>query len=388
MRVLLTGGGTGGHVYPALAIADAIRELAPEVAFLYVGGAGGLEADVVARSRIPFAAVRAGGVVGKGMTGAVLSLALLAAGTVQAAGILRRFRPSVVVGTGGYASVPVGLAASLLGVPLVLQEQNAVPGVANRWLARRAALVALGYEAAGRWLPRGTPVLVTGNPVRASVLAASREEARAALRLAEEETLAVAFMGSRGSATVNGALVAAAAELEGVPRLRLLVATGQAHWGDVLAGLQREGVLGDVAGDPPRAVTARGNSTFVPYVFDMDRALAAADLVVCRAGAITLAEVTARGLPAILIPSPHVTHGHQDANAAVLAAAGAADIIPERNLTGPALARAVAALAADGRRRAAMAAASRSLGRPGAALEVARAVLRVAGGDREPWNRT
>lgn len=386
-RVLLTGGGTGGHIYPALAVAEAMRALDPGVELLFVGAAGGMEERLVPRAGLAFAGVRAAGVVGKGAGRAARALLLMAAGTRQALGILRRFRPHVVVGTGGYASVPVGLAAILSRVPLVLQEQNAVPGLANRFLARRAALVALGYEVARRYLPPRAPVLVTGNPVRASVLAASREEARSALGLSAGEVLVLAFMGSRGSATVNRALVAAAAALEGTPRLRLLVATGQAHWAHVVGELGRAGVLGARRDDPPEARTARENSTFVPYLFDMDRALAAADLVVCRAGAITLAEVTARGLPAVLIPSPHVTHGHQEANAAVLGAAGAAEIIAERDLTGRRLTAAVLALAGDARRRGAMAAASKALGNPQAARDVARAVLALAGGDRASWNR-
>ncbi len=387
-RVLLTGGGTGGHIYPALAVAESLRELDPAGELLFVGAAGGMEERLVPRAGVAFAGVRAAGVVGKGAARAARALLLLAAGTRQALGVLRRFRPDVVVGTGGYASVPVGLAAILSRVPLVLQEQNAVPGLANRVLARRAALVALGYEAARRRFPPNTPVMVTGNPVRASVLGTSREEARSALGLSAREVLVLAFMGSRGSATVNRALVTAAAILEGEPALRLLAATGQAHWEDAVAELGRAGILGARCDDPPEARTARANSTFVPYLFDMDRALAAADLVVCRAGAITLAEVMARGLPAVLIPSPHVTHGHQEANAAVLGAAGAAEIVPERELTGRRLAAVVVALAGDTSRRAAMAAASKALGNPRAARDLARAVLALAGGgDRASWNR-
>ncbi len=386
-RVLLTGGGTGGHIYPALAVAESLRMLDPGVEILFVGAAGGMEERLVPRAGLTFAGVPAAGIVGRGAGRTARALLLLAAGTRRALGILRRFRPHVVVGTGGYASVPVGLAAVVLRFPLVLQEQNAVPGLANRLLARRAALVALGYEAARRRLPPHARVLVTGNPVRASVLAASREEARSALGLAPEEALVVAFMGSRGSATVNRALVEAAAVLEGTPGLRLLVATGQAHWEETLAALGRAGILGPRLDDPPEVRTARGNTTFVPYLFDMERALAAADLVVCRAGAVTLAEITARGLPAVVVPSPHVTHGHQEANAAVLGAAGAAEIIAEKGLAGRRLAATVLRLAGDAGRRAAMAAASRALGNPAAARDVAQAVLAVAEGDRASWNR-
>ncbi len=365
LRVLLTGGGTGGHVYPALSIAAGLRARVPEVEVLFVGTATGLEARLVPRHGLPFVAVSARGLAGKGPGGVVRGLASLARGSWQALRVVRRFRPDVVVGTGGYVSGPVVAAAVLLGVPVALQEQNAFPGAANRYLSRFAGFVAVAYEESRRHFPRRAPVVVTGNPVRPEVLRADRYEARRRLGVADAERLVLVFMGSRGSATVNRAMVEALPRLAGRPGLRLLYATGEDHYRTVLEGLRRRGLQVQEGED---AALAGANVEVRPYVYDMVTALAAADLVVSRAGAMTLAEVTARGLPALLIPSPHVARRHQDANARVLVARGAARVLSEEGLRGDALADAIVQLAE----------ASRQLGRPGALDAIVGGILDLA----------
>lgn len=388
-RFLVTGGGTGGHIYPALSIAGRIKERVPSAELLYVGTMTGLEARLVPRTGIPFAAVAAGGVVGKAAPQSIGGALLALRGLVQACRIVRRFRPDVVIGTGGYVSGPVGMAAVLCRVPLVIQEQNVLPGVTNRLLGRFASLVAVAYPEVRSCFPSGTPVEVTGNPVRPEVLSAGRREARSSLGITDSDVFVVIFMGSRGSATVNRALVPALRLLADRPGIKVLYATGEDHFDRVLADMRAAGLpagpagASGAAGDRGRAAELRvvvGENIVVrPYINDMTRVLAAADLVVSRAGAITLAEITARGLPALLIPSPHVTHRHQERNAEVLARHGAARVVPEEGLTGERLAGEILALIGDRRRLAAMGERSRSLGRPGALDDIVDRILRLAG---------
>lgn len=377
LRLLLTGGGTGGHIYPALSIAAGVRQRVPGAEILFVGTAEGLEARLVPRAGLPFEAIPARGLAGKGPLVAAGGLAALARGAWRAVRLLRRFRPHVVVGTGGYVSGPVVAAAVLLRIPVALQEQNAFPGATNRLLSRFAGFVAAAYEESRRCFPRRARVVVTGNPVRPEVVRADRHQARRRLGVADAERLVVVFMGSRGSATVNRAMGEALVHLGGRPGLRLLYATGESHYEAVLADLRARGleVMPGPGSGENRAALAGANVEVRPYLHDMVTALAAADLVVARAGAMTLAEVTARGLPALLIPSPHVAHRHQDANARVLAARGAARVLAEEGLRGEELARAILELAESPALLARMAEASRQLGRPGAVEAIVDGIL-------------
>lgn len=353
IRLVLAGGGTGGHIYPALAIAARLKELCPMLDLLYIGTAQGLEARLVPRSGLPFRTITARGVVGKGLAGSLKGVLAAGAGVGQAAAILRNFMPHLVLGTGGYVSGPVLLAAALLRFPIAIQEQNAIPGVTNRLMSRFAKLVLVGYEEAVRYFPKGTRVVAAGNPVRHELLAADRWRARQSLGVGDAERLVVIFMGSRGSATVNTALLHMIPSLAGRPGLRLLVASGEDHFSRFRRMLEGLGSRG----------ATPANIEIRPYIHDMVTALAAADLVVCRAGAITLAEVTARGLPAIIIPSPYVTHDHQTKNAQALAEKGAAVVLPERELSGERLAGEIIRLVEDPARLGRMAAASRQMGR-------------------------
>lgn len=397
-RLLLTGGGTGGHIYPALSIAAACREKVSGVDILYVGTADGLEARLVPRAGITFAAVAAGGLVGKDPLGAARGAGSLARGLWQALALVRRFQPHVVVGTGGYASVPVVAAAVLLGVPVALQEQNAVPGVANRVLSRFAGFVAAAYEESRLHFPRGARVRVTGNPVRPEVLRGDREEARRSLGVPAGARQVLVFMGSRGSATVSRAIADMLPHFAGQPEVRLMIGTGEAHYDAVLRRLAELGLpaqpepaaggAGAAPGGEARVALVGGNVKVCSYIFDMTTALAAADLVVARAGAITLAEMTARGLPGVLVPSPHVTHHHQELNARVLEGRGAARVLAEEGLTGEALAQTVRGIIDDPAAMARMAGASRALGRPHALDDIVEGILALgAAGDRHRRRR-
>ena len=349
--VVIAGGGTGGHLYPGLALADALADRGLAVGF--VGTAGGIEARVVPGAGYPLhllvgQQLRGGG-VGRAVAGGVAALR----GVVSGLALLRTLRPKLVVGVGGYASVAVVLAGWMRRLPTVLLEQNVVPGAATRLLARVAREVCLGFAEAAPYLPYARTVH-TGNPLRASVLRATPGPRAPGVGL-------LVFGGSAGAHRLNEAVLAAMPALRASAQLRITHQTGAADLERVRAGYAALGV------------TARVD----PFIDDMGAAYGAADLVVSRAGAMSCAELTARGLPAILVPYPFAADDHQRLNAEVLAHAGAAEVVLDRGLTGDRLAATLRALLDDPARRTAMANASRSLGRPDAAARVADECLRL-----------
>ncbi|HWP67122.1 MAG TPA: undecaprenyldiphospho-muramoylpentapeptide beta-N-acetylglucosaminyltransferase [Candidatus Limnocylindria bacterium] len=350
-RVVIAGGGTGGHVFPALALAEALAGRGADVHM--IGTVTGLEARVVPGAGYPFHVVPGAPVRGGGVRRALGGLNAALHGVRAARRLLRRLEPSVVVGVGGYASVATVLAARSMGLPALLQEQNAIPGLANRVLGRVSDRICLGFATAERYFPAGRAVH-TGNPIRAAVLRGSGPG-----------TDLLVFGGSQGARRLNQAMVAALPDL--VAHLRgagIVHQTGALDLDEVRRAYERLGVVADV-----RA-----------FIDDMGSAYGRAAVVVARAGAMSCAEITARGLPAILVPYPHAADDHQRANAAALAEAGAAEMILDGALDGPALRHAVAALFDHPERRARMAAASRALGRPDAAARVADEVTALAAG--------
>ena len=318
---MLAGGGTGGHVFPAIAVAREIRARRPGDGLLFVGTRRGLEAELAPREGFEIAFVSASGFVGKGFSAKVRALAALAAGVGQAWRLLRRRRARAVLGVGGYASLPVLVAARLAGVPAMIHEQNSVPGVANRIAHRLARRTATGFESAARRLGGGA--VWTGNPVRPEFFRIP------ALSAAGVGRRLLVFGGSQGAHVLNRALVDAAPRLMAAG-VALTAQTGPREYGEVSGALA----------DWPEARV----EPFFPRLWDE---LERADLVVARAGALTIAELAAAGRPALLVPFAAATHGHQVENARELASAGAAVVIPERELTGVALVDRVVALMAD-----------------------------------------
>lgn len=372
-RVVLSGGGTGGHIYPALAIAGELRRREPEVEILYLGSREGMEAEIVPRQGLDFRGIAAAGFVGRGLGGRVAGILSLLRGFGEARRILSAFHPQAVVGTGGYASLPAGLAAVSLRLPLFLQEQNAYPGLANRLLSPFCRELFLAWEEARPFFPRRARCRVVGNPIRREVVEADRGESRASLGMEEGEFLCLIFMGSRGSLTVNRVLAESLPELVGRhPGLRVVWVSGRDHYGWVRRALEEKGMGGEGPGSGP---VGKSRLELHPYLHDLPRYLAAADLVVCRAGALTLAEITARGVPSLLIPSPYVAHGHQEANARALARRGAAAVIREEELTPSRLGREVGELIANREKLGRMARAARELGRPEAGARIAERLL-------------
>lgn len=370
MRILIAGGGTGGHVYPALAVARSLRARpdAPELGWL--GGHRGLEASLVPPTGIPLRRLALRSLRTTEVNVHALTDPLrLAVSVPQAAAILAALRPAAVFTTGGYVAIPVLLAAAPLGIPVILWDGNVIPGRAVRATARLATVLAVSFQATCVALAvaaHGRPCYLTGTPIR-DTRDVDREAARRRLDIPAGERVLLVFGGSQAVRRFNAAVSEALPRL--VERVTVLHVAGEDGYAAALT--EREAL--------PEAVRAR----YRPYPFlrdDMSAALAAADLVVGRAGSSTLAEVTALGLPMVVVPYPHAG-GHQRANARVLAEAGAARLVEDVDFDAGALLDA-ATLLDDPARHVAMSAAARSLGRPGAAEAVTDLVLAAA--RREP----
>lgn len=355
-RVLIMAGGTGGHIFPALAVAEELRAEGAEV--LWMGARGGLETRLVPRAGFPMATVRIAGLRGKGALGWVLLPVRMAVAVLQSLAIIARFRPAAVLGMGGFVTGPGGLGAWLLRKPLLVHEQNAIAGLTNRWLAKFAARVMVAFPGA---LPRA---MLTGNPVRAAIAALPPPEQRLAERKGRLRLLVLG--GSQGARALNEALPPTLATLGAEQRPEVWHQTGKDRDAQVREGYAAHGVEARVE----------------PFIDDMAAAYAWADLAVCRAGALTIAELTAAGLGAVLVPYPHAVDDHQTCNGEYLVGAGAALLLPE----GPALRQGLADLlarfcAAGGRARLLeMAQAARALARPEAARAVTRLCMEAAHG--------
>ena len=346
MRIVIAGGGTGGHLYPGIAVAREVLARQPAATISFAGTARGIEARVLPREGFALDLIRSGGLKGKSILDRARGATLIPLGLVDAWRIVSERRPDLVVGVGGYSSGPVVLVAALRGVPTMLLEQNAVPGLTNRLLSRHVQAAAVSFESAKAFF--GSKAFVSGNPVRPEFLdaAGSKESSRDAAI-----TRVLVFGGSQGAHAINMAMVEAAAQLAEGPHLRLTHQTGERDVEMVRAAYAQAGLEADVQ----------------PFLHDMGRQLGQADLVVCRAGATTLAEITAAGKAAILIPLPTATDDHQRKNAEALMSEGAADLLLQRDLSGPVLAERIVSLARDRARRERMAAAARALSRPDAA---------------------
>lgn len=364
MRVVIGTGGTAGHIFPALAVADRLREgLGADVMFL--GRAQGQEAELIRRAGFPLTTVAALPFVRKASLGALRA-------PVAALRAARRARPivrqaDVVIGMGGFVSVPASLAARSESVPLLLHEQNAVPGLANRVAARWARAVAVSFE---ETLPRfrGRGVM-TGNPVRRSIVLARDDrdalaaEARSTLGLQQGRKTILVLGGSQGAVRLNRAAIDLCGLLGDRTDLQMVLLTGPRQHREILRDLPH-----------PRGMLV----SVLPFMDRIELAYAAADIAVSRAGASAIAELTVSGVPTVLVPYPYATGGHQEANARAVERAGATEVLPDSEAHGPEMARRLVGLLQETDQLNAMAAAARGFGRPDAADEVAGLAASVA----------
>jgi UDP-N-acetylglucosamine--N-acetylmuramyl-(pentapeptide) pyrophosphoryl-undecaprenol N-acetylglucosamine transferase len=362
MRVVIAGGGTGGHLFPGLAVARALKARVPDSQISFAGTAAGIEARVIPATEFALDLIRSAGLKGKSPAARARSAALVPLGGLDAWRLISRRRPDVVIGVGGYSSGPVVAVAMVL-------EQNAVPGLTNRLLAWFVGRAGVTYDTSLKYF--GAKAFVSGNPVRREFLEVDDDPSHDAAINASKVRVLV-FGGSQGAHAINVAMVEAAPRLAAAAEsLDLVCQTGARDFEMVRAAFERHGVQGRVE----------------RFIDAMDREMKAAGLVVSRAGATTLAEVTAAGRPAILIPLPTATDDHQRHNARALEKAGAAELMEQRDLSGERLAGRIVALADDRALRRRMSAAARRLAKPRAAEEIVDAVIELAVAKRPPSPR-
>jgi len=356
MRVVLTGGGTGGHIYPALAVAKEILRQEPQATFLYIGTTKGLEANLVPKQGIPFEAIEISGLQRKLSFENVKTIWKFWRAVSRSKKILRDWKPDVVIGTGGYVCGPVVFAASRLKIKTVIHEQNVVPGITNIFLSRFVNKIAVSFEESLRHFPK-TKTVYTGNPRATEVMHGDAAKGRASLQIQPQQKIVVIVGGSRGARGINEATLSMLSKLSRFPDCHFVYITGEVHHDAVMQQLHQ---LPEVP----------SNLSVLPFVHNMPDLLAATHVIVSRAGASTLAEITALGVPAVLIPSPYVTNNHQEKNARGLEAAGAAVVLLEKDLTGASLEEAITSLIANQEKWQAMRESSKQLGMPDAASRI------------------
>ncbi|MCG2739137.1 MAG: undecaprenyldiphospho-muramoylpentapeptide beta-N-acetylglucosaminyltransferase [Syntrophaceae bacterium] len=318
--MIIAGGGTGGHLFPGIAIAEEFLRRDPTNRILFIGTERGLEKKILDGLGLPLRTIRVEGLKGRGPVRILASLLKIPGSLIASFRILRSFQPAVVVGVGGYASGPAVLAARLLGLKTAIAEQNAYPGLTNRILGRFADRVFVTFAASARWFPAGR-TRVTGNPIRTAFLTEGRQR-----ETDDPSFTLLIFGGSQGSHAINLIVMEALDSLGGLKdRIRFVHQTGEKDREAVEEGYRKRGFAAEVT----------------PFILDMAAAYRAADLLLCRAGATSIAEITAGGKAAILIPFPFAVNDHQTRNAELLVRAGAAEMLPERELDGRKLAAAI-----------------------------------------------
>ncbi|NKE05365.1 undecaprenyldiphospho-muramoylpentapeptide beta-N-acetylglucosaminyltransferase [Mesobacillus selenatarsenatis] len=362
MKIAVSGGGTGGHIYPALALIREIQKRDENVEFLYIGTEKGLESKLVPRENIPFKSIHITGFKRKISFENVKTVLRFLKGVRDSKKMLKEFKPDVVIGTGGYVCGPVVYAAAKMGIPTIVHEQNSVPGLTNKFLSRYVDKIAICFEEARQFFPE-QKVVLTGNPRASEVLGQDGVKGRLSAGLKLKIPTVLVFGGSRGARPINEAVVKSLAELSGKP-YQVLYVTGDVHFEDVRKEVE-------LVGNPDNVIIK-------PFIHNMPEVLSGVDLTVARAGATTLAELTSLGIPSILIPSPYVTDNHQEKNARALSENGAAKLLLEKDLTGPKLVENIDQILGRDEKLAEMKKAAKKLGIPDAAQRLYRLMEELA----------
>lgn len=357
-RVLFAAGGTGGHILPALAVAGELRSSIPNLETLFIGSRSGLEAKLVPQAGYSMEFIFAKGLRRRNIAARILSFASLSVGFFQALGAIARFRPHIVYGSGGYASAATILAAATLRRTIVLQEQNSIPGLANRVLSRFARRIYMGFENSRKFFGSHRGLVFTGNPLRPEIECCRYPDARSHFGLDRDRPVVLVFGGSQGARRLNHAAVE---YLLNRPLIQAIVQTGEQDYGWV-----REKI-----GEAPSRIYV------APYIAEMHLAYAASDVALARAGALSVSELAAVALPSVLVPYPFAADDHQRSNASFLADAGGAVILKDEELSPEKLAEILDALLADGERLAAMRKALSSISKVGAARAIAEDMARI-----------
>ena len=374
MRVVLTCGGTAGHINPAIAVAQRLRELMPDCEILFIGADGKMEMDLVPREGFRILPLKVSNLsrghhledIGHNLN----SLKNVIESGHEAKRILKEFRPDAVLGTGGYVCYPVLHEAAKLHIPTLIHESNAVPGLTTKMLAGHVSCVMLGYQESAKHYPGVPDLRVTGTPVRGKFCLYTREKAREELGIPSDLPLVVSMWGSLGSGHMNDIMIRMLPLMKGQQDFCMIHATGSYYHHTVTEKLKAAGI------NP-----AECRTELREYIFDSERVLSAADLVICRAGASTLAELSSIGKPALIVPSPNVTNNHQERNARLVERAGGARVLLEGEFDEERFLQEIRTLLRDTALLESMSAAMRSLSVPDALDRIVDAVREYGGKD-------
>ncbi|MBP0979867.1 MAG: undecaprenyldiphospho-muramoylpentapeptide beta-N-acetylglucosaminyltransferase [Oscillospiraceae bacterium] len=327
MRVIITGGGTAGHINPALAIANFIKTKEPDSKIIYVGNPDHMEYKLATKAGFEFVGIKVKGFQRKinfrNILNNIEAIGLLITSSQRSKKILKDFKPDLVIGTGGYVTGPIIKTAAQLGIKTLTHEQNAYPGITTRLLSKKVDRVLLAVKEASRYLSRGSKIEITGNPIRKEILFTDRDKAREKLGISKNSICILSFGGSLGARTINKSVASLISKTYKNNNLYYIHSTGKFGFEEFLSLLNKQDIN----------IKNFSNINIKEYIDNMDECLAAADIVICRAGAITLSELQAVGRACILIPSPNVAENHQYHNAKVLADNNAAILIQEKDLT-------------------------------------------------------
>lgn len=369
MRILFTCGGTAGHINPALAVAGYIREKAPDTEVLFVGAKGKMEMELIPREGYAVEGItitnlqRSGGL--EMIRHNVNTIRNLLKASGEAKRIIRAFKPDFVLGTGGYVCYPVVKAAAALGIPTAIHESNAVPGLTTKLLSGVVDRIMVGFEESRAYYKHPERVIVTGTPVRGDFLRYGKSQAKAELGLPVNKPLVVSVWGSLGATHMNEIMAELIERAVNKPIFSLIHSAGKRGYAGMMQKLDKDGCKD----------LAQQGFEVREYIYDMPRVMAAADLVICRAGASTLSELTLLGKPAILVPSPNVTNNHQEKNARVLEAAGGARVLLEGQFTQDNLLGEISDMLSDPEKLLEMSGQMKKLGVPDATDKIADVIL-------------
>lgn len=365
MKYLITGGGTGGHIYPALAIAEEVKEEDENADILYVGTKDGLEAELVPNAGFKFTTVRVKGLPRKINKEFFIAIKELVLGLNDSRKIINEFKPDVVIGTGGYVCGPLVLMAALKKIPTLIHEQNAYPGITNKILSRFVDRIAITFDEAKNHFKNKDRVVNTGNPIRKDILKINKKAAYDKLGIKKDAFFILSFGGSGGQRSLNKAMVEVIEKLS--PDISLIHITGDRLYDEFLSDI-REG-----------NITIADNINILEYLYDMPDALSIADIVVTPAGAITLAEISAIGKPSILTPKSYTAENHQEYNAHFFKEKGASELILEKDLTGEKLFTVIMDLKNNPRKLTTMSKNAKKIGKPEASKNIYNEILSILG---------
>ncbi len=361
MRIIISGGGTGGHIYPALAIADEIKNRYKDIEILYVGTKGSLEEELSTKAGYEFQPIHVKGMPRKLNKKSIIAVRELLRGLNDSRKILDKFKPDLVVGTGGYVCGPILYRAARAKIPTVIHEQNAFPGITNKILSRFVDKVLITYEESRKYFVKCRDVVLTGNPIRQDIFMTDKQEARKKLGF-DEKPLVLSFGGSGGQRSLNDSMLGVLKKATIENRVNLIHVTGKPYYNSFFEKIEEE------------KIKISDNVEILSYHHSMPLAISAADLVITSGGAIALAEISAAGKPSILIPKAYTAENHQEFNARAFESNGAARMILEKDLNPEVLFETIMNLVFDDEKLHIMSEKSKELGNPGATNSIIREI--------------